>query len=239
VSETATSALGEASDATFDRDVLQAGGPVLVEFFATWCGNCRRVATTLEKLASEFAGRVPFVKVNADDNPQLVRRYRVSSTPTLVMFVAGEPTGTLVGAQPEAAVRDLLAPAMGGGRRAGEGPNAAPVAWVPVEACTLPSAEQPLRVAEFDALFATALHGIDRRGPGWLRLHLAGHPQVEAIARELLGRESECCSFFYFQLTPTGEGLQLDVRVPAARVDVLDGITRRAQAARARPGSAS
>jgi hypothetical protein len=110
-------------------------------------------------------------------------------------------------------------------------------AWVPVDACSLPTAEQPLRVAEFDGLFAAALNKIDRREPGRLRLHLTGDPHVEAMARELIARESECCSFFDFRLTPIDGELLLDVRVPDARVDVLDGISRQAQAARA--GSAS
>ncbi len=108
-----------------------------------------------------------------------------------------------------------------------------PVSWVPVEACTLPTAEQPLRVAEFGALFGSALRGLERREPGRLRLHLAGDSHVEASARELIARESECCSFFDFRLTPVDDGLRLDVLVPAARVDVLDGLARQAEAARA------
>lgn len=108
------------------------------------------------------------------------------------------------------------------------------VSWVPVDACTLSTKEQPLRVAEFDALFAGALRGLERRGPGWLRLVLTGAPQVEAAARELLVRESNCCSFFDFRLTPAngdraGE-LLLDVRVRDSRVEVLDGIARQAKA---------
>jgi hypothetical protein len=112
-------------------------------------------------------------------------------------------------------------------------------AWVPVHACELPTEAQPLRAAEFGALFATALTGIDRREPGWLRLHLTGGSGVEASVRELLARESECCSFFGFQLTRTGAYLQLDVRVPDARVEVLDGLARHAAAVGAPAGPAS
>jgi hypothetical protein len=86
---------------------------------------------------------------------------------------------------------------------------------------------------EFDALFATALRGLERREPGWLHLRLTADPQVEASARELIERESECCSFFDFRLTHADGDLRLDVRVPEGRVDVVDGIARQAEAARA------
>jgi thioredoxin len=229
VSGSAASVLSETSDARFDQDVRGAGGPVLVEFYATWCGSCRRFAPTLEELAAEFAGRVPVVKVNADENPELVRRYGVSSTPTLVLISDGQPAATLVGAQPEEAVRELLATATED-RPAG---GTVPLAWAPVDACTLPTAEQPLREAEFDALFATALRGVQRPAPTWLRLTLAAADGVEARTPDLTARESSCCSFFDFQLTPAGDGLVLDVRVPQARAGVLDGLARRAEAARA------
>ncbi|OZM75376.1 co-chaperone YbbN [Pseudonocardia sp. MH-G8] len=230
MSGTAASVLVETSDARFDRDVLGAGGPVLVEFFATWCGSCRRFAPTLERVAVEYAGRVPVVQVNADENPELVRRYGVSSTPTLVLFSNGEPAGTLVGAQPENTVRELLATMI-------ESPVAdesvpAPLAWAPVDACTLPTADQPLREPEFDALFATAVRDVERLAPTLLRLHLDAGSGVEARTRELTARESTCCSFFDFQLTPAEDRLVLDVRVPEARIEVLDGLTRRAEAAR-------
>jgi thioredoxin len=230
VSGTAAGVLAETSDARFDQDVLGAGGPVLVEFFATWCGSCRRFAPTLEKVAGEYAGQVPVVKVNADENPELVRRFGVSSTPTLVLFSNGEPAGTLVGAQPEHAVRELLATVTD--NQPTGGPVPVSVAWAPVDACTLPTAEQPLREAEFDALFATALRGVQRPAPTWLRLNLDAGARVEATTRELTARESSCCSFFDFQLTPTEGGLVLDVRVPQARIEVLDGLARRAEAGR-------
>lgn len=228
---TSAGVLTEVADATFDRQVRTGAGPVLVEFFATWCGNCRRFAPTLQQVAAEYADRVPVVTVNADENPELVRRYGVSSTPTLVLIEGGEPIGTLVGAQPVQAVRDLLEPVLAQSAGAAAASPAPSVSWVPADACTLPTAEQPLRVAEFDALFATALRRLERREPGWLRLVLAGDPNVDASARELIARESTCCSFFDFQLTPAGGELQLDVRVPDTRVDVLDGITLQAHAA--------
>jgi hypothetical protein len=107
--------------------------------------------------------------------------------------------------------------------------------WAAVDACTLPTAERPLRVAEFDTLFATALRGMERREPGWLRFDLDRSAEVQA--RELAARESSCCSFFDFRFEATGGGLALDVRVPEARIDVLDGIERRARAVGPVPGS--
>jgi hypothetical protein len=98
--------------------------------------------------------------------------------------------------------------------------------WAPVDACTLPTPEQPLREAEFDALFATALRRIERPEPERLRLTFDADAEVE----DLVARESSCCSFFDFELASTSDGQVLDVRVPSARVAVLDGLARRAAA---------
>ncbi|WP_329109984.1 hypothetical protein OG792_14110 [Micromonospora sp. NBC_01699] len=100
-------------------------------------------------------------------------------------------------------------------------------AWVP-EACTLPTVERPLRLAEFDELFATALHGQQRLSSTALRWDL--DPAAEATARDLTGRESGCCSFFSFTFRPDVDGLRLDVEVPAAYVEVLDALAQRAAA---------
>jgi hypothetical protein len=103
--------------------------------------------------------------------------------------------------------------------------------WAP-EACTLPTAERPLRVAEFDGLFASALRAQARPGPTQLRLLLDGAEQVEDTTRDLIARQTACCSFFAFTLTRVPEGqLRLDVQVPASRTDVLDAIAARAAAA--------
>lgn len=103
--------------------------------------------------------------------------------------------------------------------------------WV-VEACTLPTAEQPLRVAEFDALFAAAVRPAERVSPTALRLHLpAGEGTGSAVA-ELVARETACCSFFSFDLSTAGSRTQLEVRVPASRTAVLDAMHQRAEAAR-------
>ncbi len=107
--------------------------------------------------------------------------------------------------------------------------------WVPLKACALPTAEQPLRAAEFDELFATALSGMDRVAPTRLRLLLGGATAVmEAGLRDLVARETECCSFFAFTIERVdGDRLHLDVEVPAERIDVLDAIAARALAATA------
>ena len=97
--------------------------------------------------------------------------------------------------------------------------------WVP-EACTLPTAERPLRLAEFDALFATALRGQQRLSPTRLRWQF--DPAAESAARDLTGRETECCTFFSFTLVPAGGELQIDVEVPTAHVEVLDALADRA-----------
>lgn len=103
--------------------------------------------------------------------------------------------------------------------------------WAP-DACTLPTAERPLRLAEFDQFFRDAVRGADRVSAEHLRLHLVGGAQVEETARDLTARESSCCSFFAFAISRSGpDALTLDVRVPAAHVDVLDGLASRAVSA--------
>ncbi|MFD1930791.1 MULTISPECIES: hypothetical protein [Nonomuraea] len=108
--------------------------------------------------------------------------------------------------------------------------------WAP-DACTLPTEERPLRVAEFDDLFASALRGLDRVDPTHLRLTLDGGAQVEETARDLTARETACCSFFAFAFTSGDEELVLDVEVPAVHARVLDGLAARALEAAPRAAS--
>jgi hypothetical protein len=105
------------------------------------------------------------------------------------------------------------------------------LAWVPVDACTLPTAAQPLRLAEFDALFAVALRDVERTAPERLLLSFAS--RAEAAVRALFARESECCSFFSFAIT-VEEELLVEVTVPQAHREVLDGLAVRAVEQRAR-----
>ena len=99
--------------------------------------------------------------------------------------------------------------------------------WVP-QACSLPTAEQPLRLAEFDELFASAVRGMERVDPLRVRLDLRPEPEVAARAADLVVRETACCSFFSFALGATGGQLALDITVPAGHVDVLDALAARA-----------
>ena len=108
--------------------------------------------------------------------------------------------------------------------------------WVP-DSCTLPTVERPLRVAEFDELFATAVRPAERVGPTELRLHLPAGDATAATVRDLVARETGCCSFFAFDVRPSPGGTELQVRVPEAHTGVLDAMQQRAEAA-ARSGGA-
>ena len=103
--------------------------------------------------------------------------------------------------------------------------------WVP-EACTLPTADQPLRVAEFDALLAAAIRPAERLDRGRLRIHLPADAGTVSTVRELIGRETECCSFFSFDVRALPEETELEVRVPESQTAVLDGMAQRAERAR-------
>jgi len=106
--------------------------------------------------------------------------------------------------------------------------------WVPVDTCALPTAEQPLRLAEFTALFTASLRDVARVGPGHLRLLLDAGAGVEDTARALVGREASCCTFFRFAVAADHRGVTVDVRAPAERTGVLDGLQRQAEDARRR-----
>ena len=105
----------EVTDRSFDSKVLLAPRPVVVDFWAPWCGPCLAVSPILEELAAEHAGRVEFAKVNIDENPKTAARYDVFSIPTAILFDEGQPCETVVGARPrsyfERAFARWLAPA--------------------------------------------------------------------------------------------------------------------------------
>jgi thioredoxin 1 len=92
--------VGSVTDATFEKDVLKAETPVLVDFWAPWCGPCRMVAPVLEKVAEQYAGRVTVVKMNVDENQQTSMTYGIRSIPTVALFQKGEVVDGVMGAAP-------------------------------------------------------------------------------------------------------------------------------------------
>ncbi|MEJ1157240.1 thioredoxin [Prosthecomicrobium sp. N25] len=89
------------TDSSFESDVLKSGEPVLVDFWAEWCGPCRTIAPALEEISGEMAGSLKVAKLNIDDNPNTAVRYGVRSIPTLILFRDGKPAANLVGAYPK------------------------------------------------------------------------------------------------------------------------------------------
>ncbi|MDB1086250.1 thioredoxin [Streptomyces sp. ACA25] len=97
-----------ATDADFEEKVLKSDKPVLVDFWAEWCGPCRQIAPALEAIAAEQAEKLTIVKLNIDENPQTAAKYGIMSIPTMSVYQGGEVVKTIVGAKPKAAIeRDL------------------------------------------------------------------------------------------------------------------------------------
>jgi thioredoxin 1 len=100
--------IAEFTDSNFSTEVLEASEPVLVDFWAPWCGPCRQITPLIEEISSENEGSAKVGKVNIDDNPQSAQQYGVSSIPTLMVFKAGEVVARFVGVQPKVKLQEAL-----------------------------------------------------------------------------------------------------------------------------------
>ncbi|MFT4793025.1 MAG: thioredoxin 1 [Paracoccaceae bacterium] len=97
-----------ATDSSFEDDVIKSATPVVVDFWAEWCGPCKQIGPSLEELSEEMAGRVTIVKVNVDDNPNAAAKYGVRGIPTLLLFKDGQVVSNVTGARPKTALKSWI-----------------------------------------------------------------------------------------------------------------------------------
>ena len=105
-------AFGKVSDATFESEVLKATGPVVVDFWAEWCGPCRMIAPALEEIAGSLGEKVKIVKLNVDENPQTAAKYNIQSIPTLLIFKNGDMSSRQIGAAPKQKLEQWISAAV-------------------------------------------------------------------------------------------------------------------------------
>jgi len=98
----------EVTDGTFENEVIKADGPVLVDFWADWCGPCKMIAPIIEELAKEFDGKMKFAKMDVDTNPNTPAQYAIRGIPALLIFSDGQPVDQIVGALPKSALKSRL-----------------------------------------------------------------------------------------------------------------------------------
>ena len=106
------------TDASFESDVLKAPGPVLVDFWAEWCGPCRVIAPALEEISSELGDKLTIAKLNIDENPDVPVRYGVRGIPTMLLFKGGQPVAQKVGAAPRSQIQQWIETALADGSAA-------------------------------------------------------------------------------------------------------------------------
>lgn len=100
--------LAEFNDSTFEGEVLQSAQPVLVDFWAPWCGPCKMLTPAIESLATKYAGKIKVGKLNTDENRQAPMTYQINSIPTLIVFKGGKPVDRILGLQPEDRIAAVL-----------------------------------------------------------------------------------------------------------------------------------
>ena len=105
-------AVGKTSDASFEADVLKSAEPVVVDFWAEWCGPCRMIAPALEEISGQVGDKVKIVKLNVDENPNTAAKYGIMSIPTLLLFKNGEIASRQVGAAPKAKLQQWITAAV-------------------------------------------------------------------------------------------------------------------------------
>lgn len=103
----------EVTDATFQSEVLESGHPVLIDFWAPWCGPCRMVAPVLEAISQKMDGQIKFVKLNTDENPLTAQNYRIMAIPTLLIFKNGQEIDRIVGFKPQSQLEAQLQSVVG------------------------------------------------------------------------------------------------------------------------------
>ena len=96
------------STSSWDKDVIDHDGLVLVDFWAVWCGPCRMIASTIEELAGEYKGKLKVVKLNTDENPDIASRYKIMGIPTIMFFKNGEKVDQMVGAVPKPQIKSKI-----------------------------------------------------------------------------------------------------------------------------------
>lgn len=202
----------DSTTADFDRDVLEASArlPIVVDFWAPWCGPCRALKPVLEKLAAEYAGKFLLAKVNTDENPEIAARYDVRGIPNVKAFVDGRLAGEFTGAQPESSVRRFLE------------------SLVPSPGETLRRAAQTdVAQGDFDAAEAKLRQAIALdAGNDAARVDLAG---LLAARQDLAGAEAELAAIPEHRRDERATGLLTRIGLERKRASLPDAATLKAR----------